>query len=83
MGSDSLPTPNVTEPIIVFKLFRKRQCFSYKSRNALPKRIVESFNVIGFASFFTNGKMAFGEKDGRISLPKAGITQYVLTIVMW
>lgn len=68
---------------MVFKLFRERQCFSYQSRNALPKRIVESFNVIGFASFFTNGQMACGRKDGRIGLPKIGITQGVLTIVKW
>ena len=40
---------------MVFQLFRERQCFSYQPRNALPKRIVESFNVIGFASFFANG----------------------------
>ena len=66
---------------MVFQLFRERQCFSHQSGNALPQRIIESFNVIGFASFLANGKMACGRKDRRIGFPKVGVTQGVLPIV--
>ncbi len=40
---------------MVGQLFRERECFPDQTRNALPQRVIEALDVIGFPGFLRDG----------------------------
>jgi hypothetical protein len=44
---------------MVVELFRERQGVSGQPRHPLAERAIESFNVVGFAAFLSNGVVLF------------------------
>jgi hypothetical protein len=58
----------------VVEVFRERQGVSDQPRHPLAERAIESFNVVGFAAFLSNGAVPFLWKSGRIRLPKISIS---------
>ena len=51
-----------------------------KSRNALAKRIVQPFDVVGLAGFLAHGVMTFAGENTAIGGPEIGVADGALTI---